>query len=1322
MVCEGKASRIRIAQHNCARASPVMQGMLESAVQTSDIVLIQEPWVYSDFTSSISHPSFEPLLPTATAGQRPRVMAFVSRSHQSLKVGPRPDIISDPDIQILEVSTPTIQPFFIFNIYNERRGASHIYTLDRIPESLQIPKRCILAGDFNAHHTLWNPLRQECARHENILKLVEDHHLQLLNEPGQATFFRSNTKKTSVIDLTFATMELEPEVVNWCIDDHSHTGSDHVVIRYDVISSQEISPEVPATAKYNWKKANWEKFGEYLIQTAKKIEGSWNLLLENSHFKQNLEKAATVLRDLILEAAEKHVPHLHPSPHSKRWWNEDIKEARCIMKNHLRQWKSSRSSISHDAYKKSRNEYFRSIKKAKDECWKTFLAGAQGQDIFQALKFVKPRKVQRSPVLTHQGANYTTFEEKANLFHNTMFPQPPSFPETQQEENLERRLPWNPVTEKEVQVAIMSSASNKAPGPDGIPFLAIKAAYAVIPEIFNGLYSTLAREGYHPRCWRQATTAVIPKPKKPDYSNPKAYRPVALLNCLGKTLEKIMARRLGYMAERYNLLHKDQFGGRRQRNAVDAAMALAHEVDMAKKPKRMVSALFMDVKGAFDNVSKTRLLGTLSGMGLPQAVINWTNDFLSERKSGMAFDGQKESMKPVVTGIPQGSPISPILFLLYLKPLFDELDKKLPGAWCPSYIDDVAIVVTNATLDKNCRVLEEGAKTVFDWASRNAVRFDDDKSELIHFYRARRADTRPQTSVTLPNGTIVKPGETVRWLGVWLDRKLSFKDHIKIKVDAASRAMGSLNRLANTESGLTPMAVRQLYNSCITPICDFGSEIWYRDQKSMVYRFQTLQNQAMQKILGTFRTTPVAAMSVMAAIPPAHIRLQHSVRRYASRILTLPEQHPIRKRCPATFPPCFETAREPNERNWSSWNDSDCKSKPYQTRLDRVLSHIREWIQPQSEVEEYNFEAAAPWNSTLVDTFIHADTKEKAAAFHNAHVQQLMASERNIICYSDGSMLEGNVGAGAVVLGTEDQYMFRAVNLGREAEVYDAELEGMRQAAAMAVECSMERNNWFTDAYIYLDNQAAIKRVSHLEMGPGQSTAIAMNCIAQQLLDRGIQLHVEWVPGHMGVYGNELADKVAGRATVPSSTICNGGMTTLSFIGRAIREFRTRNWEVHWQTQNSGKHFQGGFTPHPDAILKTNQRLFVATVCQMRTGHGHFNSYLINIPKSGITTTACKCGSRYQTPYHLLYECSSFKEARRELANSCSPGYSNTPLHHINLLYNSKTVQYLQEFLKSSRICTRQWRLQGSESVESEERENVVEEESLECDGEECER
>src|SRR5690606_33050669 len=113
-----------------------------------------------------------------------------------------------------------------------------------------------------------------------------------------------------------------------------------------------------------------------------------------------------------------------------------------------------------------------------------------------------------------------------------------------------------------------------------------------------------------------------------------------------------------------------------------------------------------------------------------------------------------------------------------------------------------------------------------------------------------------------------------------------------------------------------------------------------------------------------------------------------------------------------------------------------------------------------------------------------------------------------------------------------------------------------------------------------------------------------------------------------------------------------------------------------------GRSFHGHFTHLPDPFLKVNQRRFVFTVSQLRTGHGHFNKYLVNIPTAEVTSEECPCGAARQTPDHPLYDYINFNVQRQTLVANCSSTHSNMQLHHINLLYNSKIVGHLEVFLK----------------------------------------
>ena len=136
------------------------------------------------------------------------------------------------------------------------------------------------------------------------------------------------------------------------------------------------------------------------------------------------------------------------------------------------------------------------------------------------------------------------------------------------------------------------------------------------------MYSTLITKGYHPLCWRYATGCVLAKPGKPDYGVPKAYRVISLLNCLGKVTERILAKRLGVMAETGPLLHNSQMGGRAKRSAIDTALLLTDYVERQKAKKKKVSAVFLDVKGAFDHVAKNRLLRIMIKLRLPYSLVS----------------------------------------------------------------------------------------------------------------------------------------------------------------------------------------------------------------------------------------------------------------------------------------------------------------------------------------------------------------------------------------------------------------------------------------------------------------------------------------------------------------------------------------------------------------------------------------------------------------------------------------------------------------------------------------------------------------------------
>ncbi len=191
-------------------------------------------------------------------------------------------------------------------------------------------------------------------------------------------------------------------------------------------------------------------------------------------------------------------------------------------------------------------------------------------------------------------------------------------------------------------------------------------------------------------------------------------------------------------------------------------------------------------------------------------------------------------------------------------------------------------------IDKNVKTLKNAAKIAFTWAKKNAMQFNDSKSELIHFESHK---TTLNQMIILLNNTIIKSKTCVQWLKVWLNRKLNFKVHV----------LHSLFKLMNSEWKLNVKSEKQLYLTCITSISDYEVEIWWNNQKSYLVKFRKLQNAALRKILNAFRTSLINAMQIKVEISSMKIRLNQKCKNYAIWIVKLLKKHFIRKRTFITY-------------------------------------------------------------------------------------------------------------------------------------------------------------------------------------------------------------------------------------------------------------------------------------------------------------------------------------------------------------------------------------------------------------------------------------
>src|SRR5204863_6645417 len=235
-------------------------------------------------------------------------------------------------------------------------------------------------------------------------------------------------------------------------------------------------------------------------------------------------------------------------------------------------------------------------------------------------------------------------------------------------------------------------------------------------------------------------------------------------------------------------------------------------------------------------------------------------------------------------------------------------------------------------INNNCEMLELAAKKLLQLQNQNNIQFDMEKTELIHFH-SKKIDNYQDYIIQIGNIQI-EPKSLVKWLGIWLDSKLNFKEHVEKKIVSATQILHQASRLLNIERGLSFQAMRQLYIACIVSVADYGVPIWWDNQNFLLDKFQKLQNLALRKILGAFKTSPIMAMELEAAIPPPKVRFQKICMNYSLRIMQLFKNHPIRTRVSTSFPP-YNNGNELEWDKYLDWNEKEQDKKDLEiTELD----------------------------------------------------------------------------------------------------------------------------------------------------------------------------------------------------------------------------------------------------------------------------------------------------------------------------------------------------------------------------------------------------
>ncbi|EPS26195.1 hypothetical protein PDE_01131 [Penicillium oxalicum 114-2] len=371
-------------------------------------------------------------------------------------------------------------------------------------------------------------------------------------------------------------------------------------------------------------------------------------------------------------------------------------------------------------------------------------ASASPSGLWNLVKWAKNRhnaSAAYTPPLVKQDRGLTQEPgEKAETLRQTFFP-PPLQADLSDIDRYAYPLPIEcpDITIPEIEKAVRRSSPNKAPGPDGIINSILHQTLDILLPSLHTLFNAYLQHGYCPTHFKDTITVVLRKPGKDDYTQPKAYRPITLLNTLGKAIETIIANRLSYLADVHHLLPSRHTGGRKLTSTEHAMHLLLQRIHQAWSEGKVATLLLLDVSGAYDNVSPERLLHNLRKRAIDRRIIAWITSFLCDRTTTLKLLEFTAPSTPIQTSIPQGSPVSPILYLFYNADLIEGC--KTEDTEAVGYIDDVSTLAVGPTAQRNCKTLKKIHRKAEQWAVKHGSQFAPAKYELVHFTRDPKKNT-----------------------------------------------------------------------------------------------------------------------------------------------------------------------------------------------------------------------------------------------------------------------------------------------------------------------------------------------------------------------------------------------------------------------------------------------------------------------------------------------------------------------------------------------------------------------------------------------------
>ena len=393
------------------------------------------------------------------------------------------------------------------------------------------------------------------------------------------------------------------------------------------------------------------------------------------------------------------------------------------------------------------------------------------------------------------------------------------------------------VTEKEIEDEITSLNSSKASGPFSIPSYMLKLLKTCLSFPLQLIYNFSFSTGRVPDQFKIAN--VIPVFKKDSVTCMSNYRPISLLSIFNKILEKLMYKRLISFINKHNILCDNQFGFREKHSTVHANLLITDKIQRTIKNGHFSCGIFLDFSKAFDTVDHAILLKKLSNYGIRGTAYDWFASYLHNRKQHVSIGSFKSDDTIITHGVPQGSVLGPLLFLLYI----NDFRNCCRAFDFHIFADDTNLFYSNSSLIEREETINYNLTLVSNWLKANKLSLNIDKTNFINFHPPQKAiKHRVRLSI---NNKVIKQEKHIKYLGLFSDSHLCWKYHILHITKKIKRCIGILSKI---RFFVSQQVLVQLYYSLIYPFLTYSLTAWGNTYKTSLQPLFILQKKAVRII------------------------------------------------------------------------------------------------------------------------------------------------------------------------------------------------------------------------------------------------------------------------------------------------------------------------------------------------------------------------------------------------------------------------------------------------------------------------------------------